>query len=314
MLIQEQEKKQLELFVSNLPEKPYCSNDLRYGSIIRPLQQAIEQKYIQHNKHTSIRWLVFDCDYAGAIERCGYNNLPPPNFQTVTKSTGKSHIVYGLEVPVHKTAVARAKPLHLLAKIEYQIRELVSGDRGYTNLLTKNPFHSEWDVYQYRSDLYDMPELCEWLTLPTKLPKRASVIGLGRNCTLFENLRHWAYREVLMYRLSANYQTFSDAVLLQAIAFNSFPEPLPQSEIRATAKSVAKWVWNKYTGRVSDEEFSATQSRRGRLGGLSGGRGRTTQDAENRTTALKMRSEGHTIKQISDALSVAYSTVGRWVK
>lgn len=57
---------------------------------------------------------------------------------------------------------------------------------------------------------------------------------------------------------------------------------------------------------MSDEEFSATQSRRGR--------GRITQDAENRSTALKMVLEGHTQQQVADALQVNQSTVARWLK
>jgi len=101
---------------------------------------------------------------------------------------------------------------------------------------------------------------------------------------------------------------------VQAMALNTFPSPLPQSEIRSTALSVAKWTWNKYTGRVSDEEFSAIQARRGRLGGKAGGRGRTTLDQEKRLTAVSMRSEGHTLKVIASTVQVPLSTVGRWCK
>jgi len=267
MLLQEQEQTQLELFASHLPKKPYCSDDLRNGLIIRQAKQAIEKRYIQHNKPTEVAWLAFDCDYAGAVDFLGDNHLPPPNIAVVSPNSGRSHLLYGLEVPVHRTAVARSKPLHLLAKIEHSLREGLMSDAGYTGLIVKNPFHESWNTYELKPLPYDMPELVEWLKLPNRLPKRAQAVGLGRNCTLFENLRHWSYREVLTYRLAANYDAFKAAVLAQAIAFNSFPDPLPQSEIRSTAISVAKWTWNHYTGRVSDEEFSATQSRRGKLGG-----------------------------------------------
>jgi len=314
MLLQEQEHTQLELFASHLPKKPFCSDDLNNGLIIRQAKTAIEKRYIQHNKPTEVAWLAFDCDYAGALEVLGDSHLPPPNIAVVSPNSGRSHLLYGLEVPVHRTAVARAKPLNLLAKIEHSLREGLMSDVGYSGLIVKNPLNVFWNTYELKPLPYDMPELCDWLTLPARLPKRAQTVGLGRNCTLFENLRHWAYREVLTYRIKASYEAFKGAVLAQAIAFNTFPDPLPQSEIRSTAISVAKWTWTKYTGRVSDEEFSATQARRGRLGGLKSGRGRTAEDQEKRDTALKMRSEGHTIKEISDTLDIAYSTIGRWVK
>lgn len=314
MLIQEQEQTQLELFASNLPLKPYCSDDLEFGLLIRQAKTAIQKRYIQHNKPTSVHWLAFDCDYPNAIEDARSNLLPAPNIAVLNRQNGHSHLLYGLEVPVHRTAVARAKPLQFLAKVEYALRESLRADVGYSGLIVKNPHHNHWLTYEINPRSYDLPELADWLTLPERLPTKGQQVGLGRNCTLFENLRRWAYREVLNYRLVSNFGAFKDAVLTQAIAFNSFPTPLPQSEIRSTALSVSKWTWEKYTGRVTDEEFSLIQANRGRLGGLKGGRGRTTQDAENRSTALKMRSEGHTLKEISDVLHVPLSTIGRWCK
>jgi len=142
------------------------------------------------------------------------------------------------------------------------------------------------------------------------LPAKGQQVGLGRNCTLFENLRRWAYREVLAYRLTSTYEAFKDGVLVQAMALNSFPSPLPQSEIRSTALSVAKWTWKHYIGRVSDEEFSRTQARRGKLGGLAKGRA----NAENRATARLMASKGMTQKVIAEALGVGQGTVSKWLK
>jgi hypothetical protein len=314
MLIQEQEQTQLQLFEASLPAKPYCSDDLEFGLLIRQAKQAIQKKHIQHNKPTSVHWLAFDCDYAGAIEEAKSNLLPAPNIAVLNRQNGHSHLLYGLEVPVHRTAFARAKPLQFLAKVEFALREGLRADNGYAGLVVKNPLHSHWLTYELNPRSYDLPELADWLTLPTKLPTKAEQVGLGRNCTLFERLRRWAYGEVLGYRLTATYEAFKDGVLVQAMALNTFPSPLPQSEIRSTALSVAKWTWNKYTGRVSDEEFSAIQASRGRLGGKAGGRGRTTLDQEKRLTALSMASQGDTQRAIADHLGVSQGTVSKWLK
>ncbi|WP_443612377.1 primase C-terminal domain-containing protein, partial [Acinetobacter pseudolwoffii] len=54
------------------------------------------------------------------------------------------------------------------------------------------------------------------------------------------------------------------AVYAQISAINNgFEEPLPLSEVKATAKSIAKWVWQRF----SYGDFSEIQSKRGAKGG-----------------------------------------------
>ena len=43
-----------------------------------------------------------------------------------------------------------------------------------------------------------------------------------------------------------------------------FPSPLPASEVAATAKSVAKWVWQRFNAA----EFSEVQRQRGKRLGI----------------------------------------------
>jgi hypothetical protein len=52
------------------------------------------------------------------------------------------------------------------------------------------------------------------------------------------------------------------AVLQQCEKYNNFASPLPVSEVRSIAKSVAKWTWQKYTGRMDDKDFSKIQAMR----------------------------------------------------
>ncbi|MCE6002739.1 replication initiation protein, partial [Acinetobacter pittii] len=54
-------------FYAKLPHKPYCSDDLGYGVIIRPKKTAIQMPYIQHNQPCLVTSLVFDIDRPDAF-------------------------------------------------------------------------------------------------------------------------------------------------------------------------------------------------------------------------------------------------------
>lgn len=261
------EKTQLERYTDNLPTKPYCSNSFDFGLLIRSKNIAVKHRHIQHNKHTSVAYIVLDIDHPNALLMLSEQLLPQPNFLVINPSNYHAHIFYELSTPVHKTSVARTKPLRYLASIEYALREVWNADKSYSSLISKNPLHESWKLVQLRQDAWELGELADWLTLPTKLPRKAQSVGLGRNVTLFDMLRFWAYDSVLSYRLTGGYEAWHKAVLSTAESFNTFPEPLDFNEVANTAKSVAKWTWTNYTKRLSNEEFSARQSARGRLGG-----------------------------------------------
>lgn len=314
IMILEEEKTQIQRYIDNLPTKPYCSNTLDFGLLIRAKQTAVKHRHIQHNKHTSIAYIVLDIDHPFALQMLNEQLLPQPNFLVINPANHHAHLFYELSTPVHTTNVARTKPLRYLASIEYALRDAWNADRGYSSLISKNPLHGDWETHYLRSDPWELGELADWLTLPSRLPRQAQSVGLGRNCTLFDLLRYWAYDNVLSYRIAGGYEAWHKAVLSAAESFNSFPLPLGVNEVTNTAKSVAKWVWINYTKRMSDQQFSERQAERGRQGGKKGGRGRTEADKEKRLQAREMREEGYTLRAIAEALGVALGTVSNWCK
>lgn len=314
---------QLELFTEHLPHKPYCSDDLTLGVRIGYKQKALTKKYIQHNPPAHVKWLVFDCDYQDSLGAVDDRNLPAPNIAAINKQNGHSHLFYGLDVGVVRTDQGRVKPLQYLASVEWALCEALTADPNYSGLISKNPLHDHWLVYELRPDLYDLGELAEYLTLPKKLPKKAEVRGLGRNCTLFELGRKWAYGEVLAYRLTGKQGEFRAAVLAALLSLNSFPEPLPAKEVEGIAKSIAKWTWKHYTGQMPAEQWQAyvdathtpeVQAKRGKKGGVKSGVSRRQATEEKRLQALAMRAEGKTLAEVAQAVGAPLSTVGRWCK
>ena len=324
MKSEEKKPTQLELFEENLPHKPYCSDQKGFLAI-RSKAVAKIKNYIQHNEPTKIRWLVYDCDYYGALQHIGENHLPTPNIVAINKENGHSHLFYGLEVPVCITENGRAKPKQFLANVSYALGLALNADQGYQGFISKNPLKKDfWEVFEFPQKSWELGEFLEFLEVPNIAPKRAMLVGVGRNVTLFETARRWAYRQVLAYRLGGTQETFSKAVLEHCEELNNgFETPLNFSEVKATAKSISKWTWKKYTGRKSDEDWaqyvadthtSEIQAKRGHKGGLVGGRGRTSTDQEKRLKARSMRSEGATQATIAQALGVGQGTVSKWLK
>ena len=112
---------------------------------------------------------------------------------------------------------------------------------------------------------YTLDYLADFIELPKKLSKKQEVSGLGRNCTLFDTVRKWAYTAVRAHR-GGVYSTWLEEVTKHCLNVNeAFLEPLPYSEIKATAKSIATYCWKK--DAYCYQEFIDRQSRKGQMGG-----------------------------------------------
>jgi len=324
MVIEEQQKPpptQLDLFAENLPYKPYCSDEK--GALqVRKKATAINKKYIQHNQPSLCHWLVYDYDKSGALDHIGQQHLPVPNIVATNPANGNSHLFYRLADPVCTSELAHQKPLALLAKIDFVLTEKLDADRGYQGFISKNVLHQHWQVLEVNKEPWHLADFLDWLELPKRLPKRAETQGLGRNCTMFERCRLWAYRQVLNYRLAGSKKGFAEAVLKHCEEINnSFPTPLNFAEVKSTAKSISNWTWKHYTGSgsMSDEAWAkyvadthTPDVQRKRQAIQVATRQEATKKA--REQAKEMKAMGSTQAEISKALGVNQGTVSRWLK
>ena len=252
-------------FYEKLPHKPYCSDDLGHGVIIRPKKTAIQKPYIQHNPPCLITSLVFDIDRSDAYFAWSDADLPTPTWIAKNPKNCHAHIGYMLAMPVCTTHRARQNVIEYLAKIEQAYSLALGADRGYSGLITKNPCHTVWENHIFDVEPYELNYLADFVELTELKTDLKEVSGLGRNCMMFDTVRYWAYKEIRAHR-GSTFDIWLRKVLEQCQNANgAFIEPLPYSEVKATAKSIARYCWKK--DGYHYQEFIDRQSRKGAIGG-----------------------------------------------
>jgi transposase-like protein len=298
----------IDLEPDRMPRRPYCSNNLATGLLIRPLAKALEFKYIQLNRPDWLAWLVFDVDRPGAAFEWSDANLPPPSWST-TSGRGHAHLVYALSVPVYLGETARVGPINLVRAIQYSMSIRLGADPGYTGLITRNPTHSHWLTALHAGvPSYELRDLLEWVEPKAPAVRKPfgaveNVLG-SRNVDLFDRLRRIAYSQVLAGRLSGLRQEDWTSLLVSlAESMNHYQPHLAHGEVRAVAKSVAKWTWRRYTGQLSEDQFSALQAARGSKKG-----------DDKRRQGMALLRDGMPVMHVAEALTVGRATVYRWQK
>jgi hypothetical protein len=306
---------QLADFFNNLAYKPYCADDLLYGLQIRPKKTAINMQYIQGNQPCMIHYFFFDIDRAEAVMAWYDANLPMPYWTAQTQKNGHAHICYKLEIPLCTSELASQKAISYAAKIQAGLANKLGADVGYSHLITKNPFHPDWRTTFWTERAYTLDYLADFVELPKKLSKKQEVSGLGRNCTLFDTVRKWAYTAVRDYLHHHSSLTWEKAVLTHLEALNGeFQEPLPYSEIKATAKSIANYCWRKFSHAGFSEWQSNNAQRANAKGACSkGGKARSQQFNDLRQQALQLHIQGMNNTKIAEHLNVSRKTITRWI-
>lgn len=260
---------QTDLFApERWPRRPYCTDDFEQGVRVRSLRQALTKTYIQANPPMLRVWSIYDIDRPAGGLAWDAANLPPPSWATVNKANGHAHLVYGLRAPVLTSSMeARQAPLRYLNAVESAFRAKLGGDDGYSGLLTKNPAHPQWWTVRGPELAYELGYLAEWVDLD-KFKARQGVkvaeVGLGRNVTVFDFVRLWAYKKVREFKgQQGGFVHWQKAVYDRCMARNAdFGTPMDYREAYQIAKSVAKWTWSRFDIEASDARFSKLQAAR----------------------------------------------------
>jgi len=327
----------LKPFFDHAPHRPYCTDRLDQGLKVRPLRYAMAYRYLQANSPSQVWTLVVDIDRDIAAQVSGQDwtlGGPEANAIVLNPQNGHGHALVYLAAGVTRTSAARLAPLRYLAAIERGLCLAYGGDPAYSGLITKNPISKVWQTVERHGKLWTLGELAAVLDLKASNAKTFSsapeeAYGTGRNVTLFHETRFWAYSAIREFWAPNGLPRWQKAVLERLEGLNArFPAPLPYSEIKAIAKSIATWTWRKITPDGLRELVDRThtpeiQRARGRKGGMAAtnqaaagkasGSARWQAREAQRVTARLMRAAGHSYRAIGEALGVSLRTVYYWL-
>jgi len=303
---------QLTFFENSIIDWPKATDDFTRGLYKMPKAQALQARYIQHNGPTHFRWMVFDIDRPGGHIDWADESVPSPNIVVTNKKNYHAHLLYGLGVPVRKTAPdALQKPQRYAAAIENALTIKLGADLGYAGLVCKNPLSDYWQVDTYQPHLYDLAWLHDYVDLdPAYLDRRRRVpaTGLGRNCCLFDDLRRWSYK-ARRKDWDIAFSPWLELCFRQAEIYNDrFENPLPFSEIRATSKSVGKWVYKNFT----KAEFSRIQARR--VAKINAQRATEKRKRVEMITWFKSCNPSATQREIAKEFNISLGAVNNYLK
>src|SRR5699024_5685034 len=264
-----------------LPIWPLASDDLKAGIYRDSRHNALSRRYIEANPQAVSNLLVVDIDHEDALlrsiwDRDGWR----PNAVVENPANGHAHAVWALAEPITRTEYARRKPLAYAAAVTEGLRRSVDGDKSYSGLMTKNPEHDQWDASWWSNELYTLPQLDEHLASHDLMPprswrrtRRKNPVGLGRNCSIFETARTWAYRE-LRHHFGESHGFHLALSHHVPELHTEFTDPLPANEAHQTATSIHKWITTQSRmwadgPTVYEATFTTIQAARGRKSGES---------------------------------------------
>ncbi len=163
--------------------------------------------------------------------------------------------------------------------------------------------HETYIIHGVQSS-YTLDELACHLDLePYEQAKAVNDEGFGRNCTLFDELRHIAYKlPDKSYRaVESHLKGIADDIN------NRFDVPLLYNEVKHIIKSIARYC-SKKDFTESHKRFSELQAYRGAKGGKAKG------DAyeEQKQLAIELHEKGMKKKDIAEKVGVTPRTLTNW--
>ncbi|NMV38255.1 replication initiation protein [Ralstonia insidiosa] len=235
----------IEDFVVSLPDKVRSTDSFEEGTKFRSKRSALDFRYIEHNQIYR-KYIVIDVDKPGSAYLWEDLGLPPPTIVTVNPATTHSHYLWELKTPVIFTEAGRAHPKRFYENVDSALTYAIPGaDPAYVGKFTRNPLHTYWRTIVHKVS-YELADFGEYVDL-TPARKRIDLVWNieGRNSTLFDTVRLWAYMAV---KTCVFYADFHERVVFKAHEvnqqFSDLPGGmLPAKEVLSTARSIADWTW-----------------------------------------------------------------------
>jgi len=279
-------------------------------------------------------WLTalrFDIDTEGGGAAWIEAELPAPNLVVVNPRNGHAHLVYllGAWVQTDFSDSRRLKVVRYAAAIERAYAAALGADPAYTGRFHHNPLSDAYVTKIGRDAPYSLDELARYVDLNEPARKKNPPIGIGRNVEIFERLRRWAYVAVADWRIGT-YEAWCGVVANRAgqiaadVGAESPRGPLKANEVGHIVKSVARWVWERYSADVPpllrearivaqrEREKARQRAREAARERSHMSRGDYTAPArERRSAATEMRRAGLSLRAIATALRCSLAEIHR---
>jgi len=279
-------------------------------------------------------WLTalrFDIDTQGGGAAWIEAELPAPNLVVVNPRNGHAHLVYllGAWVQTDFSDARRFKVVRYAAAIERAYTAALGADPAYTGRFQHNPLSDAYVTKIGRDAPYSLDELARYVDLNEPTRKKSPPIGIGRNVETFDRLRRWAYVAVADWRIGT-YEAWCGAVadrggqIAADVGAESPRGPLKANEVGHIVKSVARWVWERYSADVPpllrearivaqrEREKTRQRAREAARERSRMSRGDYTAPArERRSAATEMRRAGLSLRAIATALRCSLAEIQR---
>lgn len=298
-----------------LPRQMLVTNNLNLGLHLEEKTLGVRKRYIQINHQNLTKMMVFDVDQPISLYNWKYlSDIPVPNLIIINPKNQHSHMVYLLDYDnfVCRSENARLKDILIYQTIYNTLCERLNADSRYVQKIMKNPFHNSWNTKVIHNDTYTFEDFEKYVDLDSikkyEAKKNRSDESFmreqeGRNCTVFERARFYAYSILKSYNYghsSKDSQRFFDAVCAYAENVNQeFEQPLGQREIFATVKSIVNWTllhFSRVSGDFEKKDIWGDVSRKKSI------KTRSAAKQKNIETAGKLKAEGKSIKEICQEL------------
>ena len=302
----------LPLDLADHHRRPLCSmgRDPRTGywtgSYRRPPVEAwADWRHVEHNTETSIVGIFLDVDEPGAVHVAADDSLVPwPSWVMTRLGNGHQAACWLLENPVHTYPGSREKPRQLLRRTAEYFASTCDADPAYAGTLFRNVGLASREsgfVVEGTDRQWPLLELAESIPFGWRVPSRKKLrTAVGRNVSLFELLMREAGRE----------HVADDRIRMLAWGANeAFDWPLGSLEVACTVRSVLRYRAQWREAGWHDPRFRTRQAARGQRGGKANGRRRRLKAEKAAQTALDLRAEGMTQREIAGELGCTTRTV-----
>ena len=222
----------------------------------------------RRNCYAAILLDIDDVENLSELRWPGGKPAIPATWIVQALDTGKMHLGYALETPVHRTPDSLTGPLNFLADVADRLTLFMGADVGFGNTITRNPIAPgpgvavHWNSYLP----YSLRQLDKRLPKAKTRPGER-LTGIGRNVDLFRTMVSESLRPSWHRVIAA--EGYAGAWLDHVRDANVrlwYPDVLPDSECRSIAKSCAKYSLRKHSDAsavrdTNKEDFQALARR-----------------------------------------------------